>query len=213
MSGVRDGGLKLERLRLSDMPLWMSVSSIAVVVTSVLFVMLTVCDVLGWQELEQAIAIAFGLSAAFVVIWAFFVLPFLWSAVPAATDGVPMWRKRVYTAFLLWTPVVLITMIPGIQGLDAIIDWLRGARLDTRGWIDPWWPPAIALTLGYAWFSAKFVDGRLRIAAAERQVCFRCGYSLAEIPNCTRCPECGTAVESPVGSTPPGDAADATARD
>lgn len=203
----------MKHVRLSEMPLWMSVSSVAAVVTVLLVAMLPFTEVMDLGEFREAVTWAAALSAAFVIIWSFFVLPFLWSATPASTDGVPMWRKRLYIAVLLWLPAALITILPGSQFISPFLDWLRGARLDTREWPGLWWPPSVITFVGYAWVGSRIVQHRLRIAAIEAQVCFACGYSLAEIPNCTRCPECGLAVESPVPSTQPGDTAGATARD
>lgn len=157
--------------------------------------------------------------------------------------GVVFWLLYVVLMGLLWgvtreswlsySAVPLLKNVPGINGnvgrLTTVVGVQSYLTID-RDQVDPsgvpakgaapseqWrWDVAALVWSGVYTIAGAFITYlviRLLVASGRLEgLCDECGYDLTALES-RRCPECGTAVESPVGSTPPGDAADATARD
>lgn len=157
--------------------------------------------------------------SAFVLpfAWALLVCPWLDSGVAAFTEDEPPSLRQRHMLVFAWTPLAILVGIAAALLMASIVQSWPARRLVlldglSSGWL---WASAAALALHGKLFGRLLVSRSARaasLAAKRARICFSCGYSLAEIPNCERCPECGQAVESCDSSRPSGEAKDAVAR-
>lgn len=191
---------------------WWNVVAVALLTMAPLlvFVLLTFHDEsLFWEDsddpwlnqLRSVLNFVALLAAASPVIWIFVVTPWLESADTRFNERMPPARRLRLVLVLAWTPALVTGGIVFVLLGDAIFWWWRNSRWDPEGLSSIWMWLMIALALTWGWQFGRLLCRRLIRSQQRARVCFSCAYSLAETPNCQRCPECGQAVrEAGTGS-------------
>lgn len=148
------------------------------------------------QELRWLDAIGVGVFAAagIPLLWVFLALPWLDSSDQRFTERMPPRRKMWALLLIAWTPALVTSGIVLVLLGDAIFWWWRNSRWDPEGLSSIWTWLILALALMWGWQFGRVLRRRLIRSQQRARVCFNCAYSLAEIPNCQRCPECGTEI-------------------
>lgn len=152
-------------------------------------------DILDRVELLTNIVLFLSLVMA--------VLGLLWFAlaVPWFEAGDERFNERITPAFrkkmirsAAWMPFVLAVGMVILLLADAVTNWFWSNVWEPSDLLSMWLALPILAFAVFGWRYDRVLQRRLRRTAERARVCFECAYSLAEIPNCTRCPECGHAV-------------------
>lgn len=184
---------------------WWDVVGVALLTMAPLlvFVLLTFHDEsLFWEDsddpwlnqLRSVLNFVALLAAASPVIWILVVTPWLESADARFNERMPPARRLRLVLVLAWTPALVTSGIVLVLLGDAIFWWWRNSRWDPEGLRSIWEWLILALALMWGWQFGRVLRRRLIRSQQRARVCFNCAYSLAEIPDCQRCPECGTEI-------------------
>ena len=134
--------------------------------------------------------------AGLPIAWGLVVCPWLDSSDPRFSDRDPPSSRCRQMIVFAWTPLaVLSLLIAALLVLSMSQSWNAGrfVPLDTlRAW---WLWVGVGVLAVHGFTFARLLTRRTAHAARHVRICFNCAYSLAEIPNCERCPECGLAVD------------------
>lgn len=123
----------------------------------------------------------------------FLVLPLVEARRETFTERRTPRVQRNSIVMALWLPCAVFPVSLGVTIWLTGQDQLADAQLleaDFLGWWMVGFVTAVAYGIGYTYL----VVCEVQSAARRAGVCCHCGYRLAEIPNCQRCPECGTEV-------------------
>lgn len=163
---------------------------------------------------RMAAAIEIGVVVAMLVplLWAFTVPPWLDSGSVRFSDRSTPRRRLSIVRMLAWTPCIIMGGIVLVLLIDAVLEWWLRSLWSPAGLSTIWTWLILLATIAWGWLFSRALRRRLVRSQQRARICFNCAYSLAEIPNCQRCPECGQAVESCDSSRPSGEAKDAVAR-
>ena len=142
---------------------------------------------------------AVGILASVVVPLAFilFVLPIAESGHGSVTGSRSPQRLRNGIVGAVWLPFLVLLSIEGLvlsgrlSGVGLVDD--AATEQSLRAW---WLPVCIAIACAYAAIYTVVVIRRIGEVVQRNGLCFSCGYRVTDIPNCRKCPECGTAVST-----------------
>ncbi len=138
------------------------------------------------------------LSVSLPLCFILFVLPIVESGHGSLTAGRSPRRLRNGIIGAVWLPSIILVTVEGLvlSGRLSEIGLVEDAQ--TERLLRAWGLPAgILISLAYAMIYSAVVNRRIEEVARREGLCLHCGYSLAEIPNCMRCPECGTEAFEP----------------
>ena len=128
------------------------------------------------------------------LLWLALVQPWFESGDKRCTEQrTPERRKKMIRAFA-WTPFVIAVAAPVLLLTDAVMNWLLTRLWEPAAVLSFWWALPIFTFALFGWRYDRFLQRRLHASVKRAGVCFHCAYSLAQIPDCQRCPECGHAV-------------------
>jgi len=124
--------------------------------------------------------------------WMLVVAPWLGSGDARFTESrTPLVQSKTHRA-TAWGPCLLVAGGSLVVLIEAIVTWFLTSVWEPSELLSIWLAPIIGILTLHGWRYNRVLQRRVRASAHRAQVCFKCAYSLAEIPNCERCPECGT---------------------
>ncbi|MCC6909785.1 MAG: hypothetical protein IT430_17760 [Phycisphaerales bacterium] len=135
------------------------------------------------------------LSVTLPLCFILFVLPIVESGHGSLTAGRSPRRLRNGITGAVWLPLIILVTVEGLVLSGRLAQTGLVQDEQTEQMLRAWWLPAGILMAGaYAVIYTIVVNRRIEEVAQREGLCLHCGYKLAEIPNCQRCPECGTEV-------------------
>lgn len=173
---------------------WCNVAAAVMLVIGIVVVLGTVLwtgDLLPPSPLGSgAIVAAVTVPLAFI----FFAMPLIEARRETFSEKRTPRVQRASILMAIWTPFGMLPVSLAVTIWLSEQGQLADAMLLERTYVR-WWTAALVGAGVYAVIYTRFVVRGVRQAARRAQVCFNCAYSLAEIPNCQRCPECGRVVD------------------
>jgi len=130
------------------------------------------------------------------LLWAFTVPPWLDSGNVRFSDRSTPRRRLSIVRMLAWTPCIIMGGVMLVLLIDAVLEWWLRSLWEPAGLSTIWTWLILFSTAAWGWQFSRVLRRRLVRSQQRARVCFNCAYSLAEIPNCERCPECGQALEA-----------------
>lgn len=135
-----------------------------------------------------------GGSAGFGFFWVFVVAPWLGSGSNRFTESrTPLLQSQLHR-LMAWGPCAFAAGGSLVVLIEAIANWFLTGAWEPSGLLSIWMLPIIGALALHGWCFNRLLQRRIRDSARRAHVCLNCAYSLAEIPNCQRCPECGTEI-------------------
>lgn len=139
---------------------------------------------------------ASGGSAGFGFFWVFVVAPWLGSGSARFTESrTPLLQSQLHR-LMAWGPCALAAGGSLVVLIEAIVNWVLTDVWEPSGLLSIWMLPVVGILALHGWCFNHLLQRRNRTSTQRAQVCFNCAYSLAEIPNCQLCPECGMEVSA-----------------
>ncbi len=152
---------------------------------------------ISFDALGRLVRITIGTEIAMLVmlfVWVSIVSAWLDAGNPRFSDLVsPVMRSR-HLSFNAWIPFFLALFVGIVPLAESLGDWLLNKKWEPHFILSWWLAIPIVLLAAHGWWFGRLLQRRLRTTVSRARLCYQCGYRLAEIPNCTRCPECGTEV-------------------
>lgn len=143
-----------------------------------------------WPRVEVVVIAAFAVLIL-PALWWMVVVPWLNACDHRyARESTPSRRAgRIWLA--AYWPFCAIWFLIATALSVALGTRLFTGRWPQDHWFNSWWAGALAIALYFGWLFNRVLQQRLRVAAAQANVCYRCGAALGDGATGGMCPACG----------------------
>ncbi|MCC6909787.1 MAG: hypothetical protein IT430_17770 [Phycisphaerales bacterium] len=133
---------------------------------------------------------------AVLFVWVLLVCAWLDAGNARFSESIPPATRAKQLRFTAWTPFCFALFLGIVPFVETLGNWLLNKMWEPPFMLSWWLAIPIVLLAAHGWWFGRLLQRRLRTTVSRARLCYHCAYSLAEIPNCTRCPECGTEVSA-----------------